>query len=322
MSSRKISDSRILQGGKRKRKEKHLGVEDDTSASCSSAQIFINPPLKRKKFLDITKNERSAFYRLFKHPYIKGLLAMDSCLLIADNRAGLTIQEYTVLNFFTALSWTDISIGFGKEIVHHTMEEPGRNIASTLDSGTRGCEHPYIKGLLAMDSCLLIADNVMDGHQHWIWKRDRPPHHGGARKEHRKHPGFRNPGMRRILQGGKRKRKEKHLGVEDDASASCSRAHYLANQMEEDKYMKGTMEKFGQLCTDLESFKDGQRKFFRKMNMQAWVSRKECNQVMDGHQHWIWKRDRPPHHGGARKEHRKHPGFRNPGMRYKCPLCH
>ncbi|XP_075053886.1 speedy protein 1-A-like [Mixophyes fleayi] len=121
---------------------------------------------------------------------------MDSCLRMSDKyllamvlvyfrRAGLSVREYTCVNFFSAL------------VLANKMEEEEpwyRTIYSyaaqliPFQMFLKNTEAMWVRMQLQTLVTLEQCEEVMRAEYHWAWQRKRKDHHGGAIRKYARKP--------------------------------------------------------------------------------------------------------------------------------------
>nr|XP_053642275.1 uncharacterized protein LOC128695590 isoform X2 [Cherax quadricarinatus] len=149
----------------------------------------------------VSKKHLSCFFQLVEDPVVRKFLKVDICRRYADKyllamvftyfvRAGLKCHQYSKENFFAAL------------YLAHDMEEDEEELKYEVFPWALG--HRWRKtypSLLrkrddifwAIDCRAVVSkrccDQVMEMQpDHWMWERERPIYHGGAHREHLRHP--------------------------------------------------------------------------------------------------------------------------------------
>ncbi|XP_075053889.1 speedy protein 1-A-like [Mixophyes fleayi] len=153
-------------------------------------------PRTAEHFPRLGQVEKVAFYKLLEHPTIYSFLTMDSCLRMSDKyllamvlvyfrRAGLSVREYTCVNFYSAL------------VLANKMEEEEpwyRTIYSyaaqliPFQMFLKNTEAMWVRMQLQTLVTLEQCEEVMRAEHHWAWQRKRKDHHGGAIRKYARKP--------------------------------------------------------------------------------------------------------------------------------------
>ncbi|XP_075043645.1 speedy protein A-like [Mixophyes fleayi] len=140
--------------------------------------------------------QKAAFYKLLEDCTINKFLERDQCMRISDKyllamvfiyfqRAGLTLSEYTRVNFYSAL---ELAYKMEEEEpLHYTISSYGER-----DVGYRKFQkntevlwtRMELRTFVTLEQC----EEVMRGEHHLIWRRNRRRHHGGAIREYFRRP--------------------------------------------------------------------------------------------------------------------------------------
>ncbi|XP_071514609.1 uncharacterized protein [Panulirus ornatus] len=149
----------------------------------------------------VSRKHMNWFLQLVEDPLVAKFLKVDICRRYADKyllamvftyfvRAGLKCHQYSKENFFAAL------------YLAHDMEEDEEELKYEVFPWALGqrWRKTYPSLLRIRDDifwsidCRAVVskrccDQVMEMQpEHWLWERDRPTYHGGALREHLKHP--------------------------------------------------------------------------------------------------------------------------------------
>ncbi|XP_075043544.1 speedy protein 1-A-like [Mixophyes fleayi] len=164
---------------------KRIKLHEDQSQHCSTEH---SPSLGQE--------EKAAFYKLLEERTIYSFLKRDYCMRISDKyllamvfvyfqRAGLTVSEYTCINFYSALLLAYKMEE--EEFCYHTIYTYGARHAP-IEMFLKNTEALWTRMQLGTFVTLEQCEEVMRDEHHWAWGRNRNNHHDGAIRQYSRRP--------------------------------------------------------------------------------------------------------------------------------------
>uniref|UniRef100_A0A8C5PNQ2 Uncharacterized protein n=1 Tax=Leptobrachium leishanense TaxID=445787 RepID=A0A8C5PNQ2_9ANUR len=142
----------------------------------------------------VRRDQRLAFFKLLEEEKIRQFLASDTCFRISDKyllamvlayfrRGGFELSEYTVLNFFTALTLAnkvEEEVPFHEEIYPWAL---GATWWELLPQFKALQDLLWIRmNFQAIVTKEMCSEIMAEDRTHWAWTRERRTHHGFAKR--------------------------------------------------------------------------------------------------------------------------------------------
>ncbi|XP_038074358.1 speedy protein A-like [Patiria miniata] len=210
-------------------------ITNVTAALCSPPKRAKNAPMT------VTSKEMAAFFKIFDDSLIQDFLWMDNCAKVADKyliamvfayfkRANYTISQYTRMNFFVALYLANDMEEDEEEFKYEifpwalglTWRDKYPSFLRKRDKLLKTIEYRAAVSRKCCEELMAISP------KHYIWLRDRQPHHAGAIRHYENYLGSdesnesfpRGPGLSPI---------HCELCAESGSFAYCSPGSHITN---------------------------------------------------------------------------------------------